>query len=408
MLPDHLFSKVDWFYVKANQERLLAHEVATMDGTRLLNTSVADLCKYLEEKYRIDVPDLREYDIVVDQEEIQIDESQNSLYRKRNPQGPFTVLGTAIVVTIPFNGDPEAFKYQPTTSKLNLPFGEVTGDELVFRIEGINLDPEKVRADIDQNLSKIRTLLNNLRKDAEGLNGHLPQLAGNVIEERRNKLLADHNLVAALGFALRERDGQVRTYVAPHVRRKIKPDLPPASTAPFKPELTLSNADYDHIIKVIENMARVMELSPSAFRTMNEESIRFVFLVSLNGHYEGYATAEAFNYEGKTDILIRVEGKNIFIAECKFWDGPKAFTEAIDQLLSYSSWRDTKVAIIIFNRNKNFSRVLDAIPSTVEAHPNFKRAIDRQSETNFQYIFAHRDDPNREMLLTVMAFDVPG
>jgi hypothetical protein len=83
-------------------------------------------------------------------------------------------------------------------------------------------------------------------------------------------------------------------------------------------------------------------------------------------------------------------------------------TGAIDQLLSYSSWRDTKVAIIIFNRKKNFSKVLGAISGTVEAHANFKRAINRQSETNFQYIFAHRDDPNREMLLTVMAFDVPG
>jgi hypothetical protein len=127
----------------------------------------------------------------------------------------------------------------------------------------------------------------------------------------------------------------------------------------------------------------------------------------LNGHYEGGATGETFNYEGKTDILIRVQGKNIFIAECKYWSGPKKLRETIDQLLSYSSWRDTKVAIIIFNRKKNFSAVLDSIPPIVDAHPNCKRFIGRQSETNFRYTFAHRDDPNRELTLTVMAFDVP-
>ena len=154
-------------------------------------------------------------------------------------------------------------------------------------------------------------------------------------------------------------------------------------------------------------MAQVMELSPSAFATMDEESLRFHFLVQLNGQYEGGATGETFNYEGKTDILIRVQGKNIFIAECKYWDGPKKLTDTLDQLLSYSSWRDTKVAVIVFNRRKNFSGVLDAIPPTVEAHPNCKRFVGRQSETNFRYTFAYRDDPNREMTLAVMAFDVP-
>ena len=113
------------------------------------------------------------------------------------------------------------------------------------------------------------------------------------------------------------------------------------------------------------------------------------------------------DYEGKTDILIRAQGKNIFIGECKYWGGPKKLLETIDQLLSYSSWRDTKVAVIIFNRKKNFTAVIDAIQPTVETHPNFKSSIGRLSETSFRYTFAHRDDTNREMSVTVMAFDVP-
>lgn len=127
----------------------------------------------------------------------------------------------------------------------------------------------------------------------------------------------------------------------------------------------------------------------------------------LNGHYEGAASGETFNYEGKTDILIRVDGKNIFIAECKFWGGPKQLLSTIDQLLGYTSWRDTKTAIIVFNRNKDFSKVLEAIPQAATTHPNYVRTVGKPRETEFQYAFSHRDDANRELILTVLAFDVP-
>jgi hypothetical protein len=239
------------------------------------------------------------------------------------------------------------------------------------------------------------------------LNAQIRSLAHAEIEQRRSKLLKDRNLLGDLGFKIKTRDGEARTYNAPEVRRRLIPSLPAASSAPYKPEPTLANADYDHILSVIQNMVHVMERSPSAFTSMDEESIRSHFLVQLNGHYEGQATGETFNYQGKTDILIRSEGKNIFIAECKFWSGPKKLTETIDQLLGYSSWRDTKVAVIVFNRNKDFSKVLESIQETAKAHTNLKRQVTVNSETMFRYVFAHKDDSNRELLLTVMAFDVP-
>src|ERR1700738_805507 len=47
----------------------------------------------------------------------------------------------------------------------------------------------------------------------------------------------------------------------------------------------------------------------------------------------GYPVATSQRcFDGKTDILIRKDGKNVFIAECKFWKGEKAFLETIDQI----------------------------------------------------------------------------
>ena len=129
--------------------------------------------------------------------------------------------------------------------------------------------------------------------------------------------------------------------------------------------------------------------------------------MQLNGNYEGQATGETFNYQGKTDILIRSGDRNIFVGECKFWNGPAKLTETIDQLLGYVSWRDSKAAILLFNRNKDFSKVLAAVPETVKTHPNFQKSEGKRGETGFRYSFRHKDDAAKNLHVTVMAFDIP-
>jgi hypothetical protein len=265
-----------------------------------------------------------------------------------------------------------------------------------------------VRSQVDSELNHIKGNLANLKPEVESYNNGLREISRAAIEARRAKLLRDQNLVSAIGFPLKQRSDAPNTFITPEVRRKIRPTLPAVGNAPFEPEPELSNADYEHILNVIDSMALVMERSPSAFASMDEEALRSHFLVQLNGHYEGQATGETFNYEGKTDILIRVSGKNIFIGECKYWDGPKKLLETLDQLASQTTWKDTKVAVIIFNRRKDFSAVLKAIKETVPKHSSFKREMTVQHETRFRYTFGNRDDVNRELILTVLAFDVPG
>ena len=98
------------------------------------------------------------------------------------------------------------------------------------------------------------------------------------------------------------------TFVA-DVRRRPAISRPRASTEPYVPEPTLELAEYDHILRIIGDMIQVTERSPHAFANIQEPVIRDHILVQLNGHYEGQATDETFNFEGKTDILIRAGGK---------------------------------------------------------------------------------------------------
>lgn len=325
-------------------------EISTYDGNKLLNTPVDDLAKYFEEKYRIDTPTLREDEIVADQQETQIDVSHDQMRFIRDRNTPFYVTGTLIEVMVPFNGEVKAFNIQPSTYSSCPPIAKIKGNSLIIKIQGTNLTAEDVRSRVDRTISEINGYLVNLRRDVTQLNNGLLSTAQEAIKKRRENLLKNHNLVASLGFQIKERPNAPKTFAAPDIRRRIQPHQPAVSTAPYKPEPELAIDHYEHILTVIENMAQVMERSPSAFTHMDEESLRTHFLVQLNGHFEGAATGETFNYTGKTDILIRVDGKNIFIGECKFWGGPKKLTETIDQILGYSSWRDTKIAVILFSK----------------------------------------------------------
>jgi len=173
------------------------------------------------------------------------------------------------------------------------------------------------------------------------------------------------------------------------------------------PEPALDEKEYEHILSIIRNMVHVIERSPKAFAHMGEEDLRSHFLVQLNGQYQGRATGETFNYEGKTDILIREGDRNVFIAECKIWKGEAELLKAIDQILGYLHWRDTKAALLVFNRNKAFSDVLAKVPTAIQGHANYKKLIRQVSETEWRLLFSSKDDPNRELQLAVMLFDVP-
>lgn len=400
---DLLFAKSDLRRALLHQESIIFSAIDKYSASKLLNTSTEDLVSHLFEKYKAEIIKLSESEITVDQQETNVNISGRTMW----PDDPQSVKGTKITFFIPFEGDKVLFEFQPSQFTLNPPRAKVSHHEIEFVYETTQHDSGEVKKQFDSDFGKLKQYLEWVTNQAEQFNQELSSKIRTRIEVRKEKLLNDQDLVSSLGFKLRKRDGVPTTYTTPSVKRKIRPQPPRASSEPYKPEPTLEMKEYEHILSVITNMVMVMERSPSAFQDMNEEDLRTHFLVQLNGHYEGQATGETFNYEGKTDILIRNEGKNIFIAECKFWKGPKALLGTIDQILGYTSWRDTKIALLVFNRTRNFSAVLEKIPGVIKNHPNYKRELTYKTETGSRYVMHHKDNKNREIILTLLAFEVP-
>lgn len=404
-----LFNGISIMDALPDQKRQLKEKIQGLKPDYILSVSEEDLVKSLVSEYTLDVPEIDEQEIHIDHGEEQIDVSGDPMRVFYDRTAPFYVTGTRITFIIPFSGDAGLFEVQPQnfTFSSSGSNAQISGREIHITYVGTDIRPDSVKQRFDHELQLLKQNLASLRA---GIDRHNDDVEGEIrklIDARKKKLLGDANLAASLGFPIRRRNGAPTTYAVPVQKRRPNITKPSAPKGTYQPEPSLAMTDYEEILSIIRNMVRVMEQSPKAFENMGEEDLRTHFLVQLNGQYEGRATGETFNFQGKTDILIREEGRNVFIAECKFWAGEKQLMETIDQLLSYLSWRDTKTAALIFSRNANFSEVLSKIDALVPKHGNYKRTMGKTNETTFCYVFHQPNDPNREVILTIEAFDVP-
>jgi len=175
----------------------------------------------------------------------------------------------------------------------------------------------------------------------------------------------------------------------------------------FKPVPILNDVIYQDILKLINDVGKEFERLPSTYSDKDEETLRDHILLMLEPNFEGAATGETFNQSGKTDILLRHDGSNIFVAECKFWGGEKAYLSTIDQLLGYLTWRDSKTAVILFVRNKDFSSVLTTIDEVTPKHNNYLKKLEQSDETWTNWLLHIPGDRNRAVYIAVMAYHIP-
>ena len=124
--------------------------------------------------------------------------------------------------------------------------------------------------------------------------------------------------------------------------------------------------------------------------------------MTLNAIY-GEASAESFSKRGKTDIYLPWENNAVFLAECKWWSGQKAFKDAaLPQLLDrYIVWRDTHTAMVLFIKNRDASAVIPKAIESIKQHPRYVKEdapIDR-----FRTFVLHQDgDEDRQLRLALL------
>lgn len=167
-------------------------------------------------------------------------------------------------------------------------------------------------------------------------------------------------------------------------------------------EYSISNADYENINNIIMMSGTTMEKTARTYYRNNEEELRDHLLATLNTHYDN-ATGETFRKIGKTDIHIEFENKAAFIGECKIWHGEKLFADAVQQVMNYSTWKDIKVSVVIFNKeNQSFQGIVSKIDSWVKENTkSFSK-----KKTNMWACEYYRSDMKVMVKLNILAFDL--
>lgn len=269
-------------------------------------------------------------------------------------------------------------------SKVNLGYNTIS-----FSIDikgyGFNYDDDKVASLVQQKKNEIISWINRKNADIIKENEQLKSNIKSFIENRKQKLTADkervNTLIQKINIPLKQKEDEavkrIRLDPKPLVK-KIKP-----TSLQQQEEYVLDRNKVLDIISVIDNQGKQFEKTPKTYRDFKEENFRDVILVNLNSIFEGKATGETFSNKGKTDIYLNIEKGNILICECKIWGGKQLYDNTIYQLLDYLTWRNNFGIIIIFVKQKNFSKILESMKDIICQHPSYMTGFKQISETHF-------------------------
>lgn len=367
-----------------------------------------ELVDHIVADFIVEPLELREDARTMKKTETQVDVSNDPLrgFLSRH-SGPFYIPGTRVDVDIPFAGEGWLFHCRTKTWFTTFPHAEVNRENIRISISlPHDAEPAKFKEGYESELQLIKKYVDISHNEVVAYNQSLPQLVQQLIMDRRERLKKHADIAELLDIPLAEKAGAPSIKpVKVQIRRP--PPLPTPPKTGLTPEPGITNETYEHILHFIRHQGRTFERTPATYAVHGEEDLRNIILAQLNGHFEGDAVGEVFRGHGKTDICIEQDNRVAFIGECKLWAGPSSLTSALDQLLGYLTWRDSKASLIMFNsKNKNFSKILEVLPDTVESHSLFIRDLSCEETGEWRVQMRSEEDEGRRVTVHIFVFDL--
>jgi hypothetical protein len=375
------------------------HAVNALPATTFLQRTDEDLVADVVARLTVEPLQLVESDLRVEHS-MEVGVSANGYWDElRFPRAGYEP-GLRIRYSIPYRGRSTLWHIRPHARIEHTPRGIVSEEsdnagklELVALANGEEIE-RQLTATIEEQLSAIRACIAEQTPIIERANKALAVPAAAAVARRRKRL----EVLAAL----QPPDTPPPVSERPTIEL-VKVPMP----TPISPErfLIIDASHFEMILEPIRALGRGLEQDPRVMKPLNEDSIRYLFIIQLNARWgEGTATAETFRKRGKTDIRIGAQDYSAFIAECKIWRGPKTLEEAFRQVFRYTTPRDEHCAIIIFNKKNKYEDLLQTISQLLAAHPRTIEPPKQTAKGEWRLRVSRPDDSNASLTLHVFVF----
>ena len=407
----HCHEEINSFMEKDNsayRDLLISNikrEIENNSKDYILNVDEDEYLQYLEEKYKLSTLEIDKSSEHINEPFIEKEERENRHYG-----GTYTAEVYNIKVSYIYSGTKELFYIKPSTWTMTHYSICISKPSVVsFIVKLTQKDAELFKREKESAYSSAFANVDNVNNFVFSWNNALKNLVKNEFARIKSKYIDENGFFAAINVKTNKDTSNV--FTVPTIKAIETPKPKMTKNKSYTPEPTMSRTMYDDVLKIIHSIGQSMERKPSLYIGKDEEALRDQFLLFLETRYEGVsATGETFNKHGKTDILLKrqEDGSNLFIAELKFWHGAKHFLEAISQLFDrYLTWRDSKVAVMMFVKNKEFTQTIETVKSEISSHPYYLEALGHREDTSLSYKFHLAEDKSKEVFLEVMMFHFP-
>lgn len=399
------FSQISYYDFEKEFLNKIKEDINNTDKDYILEVDEEEYKKYLIDKYTLEplviYKESESFDTPVKRKET----IEDKYFRSHT----YEVVAYVFTIKYIFSGSPVLFKVQsnPWIMKsyeidVNESTNEVSFDFVIYK-----QDAEEFNKTKEDCFNSAFTNIKNINENIKSINNQISPLITSIFNSRKNSFINENNFFKAIKANINPDTRSI--FSAPTIKKKQIPKPVESNSKEWSSEPVMSMEMYLDVIKVIYEAGRGMERKPSLVKNKDEEELRDQFLFLLETRYEGISvTGETFNKKGKTDILLKYakDNSNLFVGECKFWHGTSEFHAAINQLFDrYLTWRDSKAALLLFVRNKEFTKTISVIKSETIKHPYYKESKGNRGETSLSYVFRLPNDKEKDVYLEIIVFD---
>lgn len=397
------FSEVNSYNAIEQWKEKIKKKIESESKEYIIGVDEDEYVKYLIEDFKV-VP------LIVYEESEQIEEPK--VVKEKMTAFPreymYDVDAYHFTVKYTFSGSAVLFKIRPssftlTTYEINV---NEHNNSISFSFKLIEQSPEKFKKEKSDAFRSAFTNVVNVNMFANEWNNSVEGIVKGEFKRVKEKFLKENDFFAAINISTNKNTESI--FSVPTIRKVDIPQPKVDKNKEFASIPSMSKTMYADILKVVYDAGKSMEKKPSLYIDKNEEGLRDQFLFILETRYVGItATGETFNKRGKTDIILKysLDNTNLFVAECKFWKGKSEFNLAINQLFDrYLTWRDSKVALIFFVQNNDFTKVLDIVIKETTKHEYYKESKNKNGESSFSYLFRLPNDVDKVVYLEIILF----